>query len=69
MEVLEGDMALQLQGISELDETFFRASFKGQKNALPRPVRKRGNASAKKCKKIPVLVVRDRQDGHCDKIL
>lgn len=67
--VLEDDMTPQLQGIAELDETFFRESFKGQKKGLSRAARKRGNAPAKACKKIPVLVVRDRQDGHRDRIL
>lgn len=69
LEVLENDMSDQLQGIIEMDETFFRESFKGKKKGLPRPARKRGNASAKKCRKIPVLVVCDRQKGHRDRVL
>lgn len=67
--LLEDDMSDQLQGIAEMDETFFRESFKGQKKPLPRPARKRGNAPVKKCKAIPVMVVRDRQGGHRDSIL
>lgn len=34
------DQAPELSGITELDEIFFRESFKGQKKGLPRPARK-----------------------------
>jgi transposase-like protein len=51
-----------MQGIVEADETFFRQSFKGQRQ-LPRsahhrgqPTRQRGTGS----EQVPVLVVRDR---------
>ena len=39
LQAIEFDQATELSGITELDETFFRESFKGQKKALPRPER------------------------------
>ncbi len=52
-------------GIVEVDETFFLASFKGQRRLL-RPARKRGGVGATRGTgkdQIPVMVVRDRE-GH-----
>lgn len=37
----------QLNGIVEVDETFFRLSYKGQKKDLPRKARKRGGQAGK----------------------
>ena len=55
-EVLENDQSDELGEIIELDETFFRESFKGQKKELPRPARKRGEGKKDDCRKIPVMV-------------
>ncbi len=81
MEVIEGDKAAQLKGIVEMDETFFRESFKGQRN-MPRRARKRGGRTApgakkeggeksesEPVKKIPVWVACDRQGGITDAVL
>ena len=43
LEVIDPDQAEVLQGVVELDETLFDESFKGQREGLPRPARKRGN--------------------------
>ena len=40
LEVINNDQAGELCGITELDETFFRESFKGQREGLPRPTPK-----------------------------
>ncbi|RGP91037.1 hypothetical protein BC355_18620 [Vibrio cholerae] len=69
LSVLENDMTDKLSGIVELDETFFRESFKGQKKPLPRPARKRGNQSTVDTRDIPVLIAKDRQGGIRDGIL
>ncbi|MGI9280927.1 MAG: IS1595 family transposase, partial [Endozoicomonas sp.] len=50
-------------------ETFFRESFKGQKKNLPRATRKRGNDKKTECRKIPVMVARDRSDATVDAVL
>ncbi|WBA80996.1 IS1595 family transposase [Endozoicomonas sp. GU-1] len=60
LQVIEHDQAPELSGIAELDETFFRESFKGQKKGLPRPVRKRGSDKKTDCRKIPVMVASSR---------
>ena len=65
----EDDQAPELSAITELDETLFRESFKGQKKNLPRPARKRGNDKKTECRKIPVMVARDRLDATIDAVL
>jgi len=69
LKAIEGDQAPELTGIAELDETFFRESFKGQRKNLPRPARKRGNDKKTECRKIPVMVARDRENQTVDAIL
>ena len=44
LKVLEDGQSNELGEIIELDETFFRESFKGQKKDLPRSARKRVGA-------------------------
>ena len=76
MAVIEPDKADLLVGISEIDETFFRESFKGQRS-LERPARKRGGR--KHCghgkkeqeavKQIPVMVACDRENHVTDAVL
>lgn len=68
LEVINNDQAEELCGITELDETFFRESFKGQRKDLPRPTRKRGN-DPNKARKVPVLVARDRNQHTVDGML
>lgn len=69
LQAIEHDQAPELSGITELDETFFRESFKGQKKALPRAARKRGNDKKTECRQIPVMVARDRDNQTVDGIL
>ena len=52
-------------GIVEADETFFLESFKGQRQPLGRPARKRGGVGAA-WEQIAVLVVRDRSGQTAD---
>ena len=54
MEIVESDKAERLQGIVEMDETFFRESFKGQRQ-LPRPARKRGGLKPRRQRKASGL--------------
>ncbi len=68
LEVINDDQAKELCGITELDETFFRESFKGQRDGMPRPTRKRGN-DPHKARKVPVMVARDRNRHTVDGIL
>ncbi len=81
MAVIEADTTGQLSGISEMDETFFRESHKGQRD-LGENARKRGGRSRRKKKsaekteektkavrKIPVMVACDRQDHVTDAVL
>ena len=68
LEVINNDQADELSGITELDETFFRESFKGQRKSLPRPTRKRGN-DPNKARKVTVLVARDREKHTVDGVL
>jgi transposase-like protein len=68
LEVINNDQAEELCGITELDETFFRESFKGQRKGLPRPTRKRGN-DPNKARKVPVMVARDRSRNTVDGVL
>jgi len=60
-----------MDGIVEVDETYFLESFKGSRN-LPRPARKRGGKATKRGlsqEQIPILVVRDRRGKHFDQVL
>ena len=77
MAVIEGDKANLLSGIAEMDETFFRESFKGQRG-LSRPARKRGGRKWLRAhkkqhkptvKQIPVLVAMDRDNHVIDGVL
>lgn len=51
-----------LTGVVEADETQFRRSYKGQRNALPRPAKKRGGPSAhdEGDDRVPVIVAAQR---------
>lgn len=69
LQAIEHDQAGELNGITELDETFFRESFKGQKKNLPRPARKRGGDKKNECRQIPVLTARDRSKNTVDRVL
>lgn len=69
LEVLKDDQGKELGDIVELDETFLRESFKGQRVDLPRPARKRGNDKKADCRNIPILVARDRSARTVDGIL
>ena len=69
LQAIESDQADELSGITEIDETIFRESFKGQKKNLPRPARKRGNDKKSECRKILVMVARDRTCHTVDGVL
>lgn len=61
-------MAERLEGIVEVDETFFPHSLKGQRH-LPRPARKRGSAIHQRgtgSAQVPVLILRDRHGATAD---
>ena len=65
-----GPQDVKCSGITEIDETYFRESFKGKK-VLHRDPRKRGklNVRGLSSEQIPVVVAKDR-DGHiCDAVL
>ena len=69
LKLLEDSQSNELGKIIELDKTFFRESFNGQKKDLPRPARKRGGSKEKDCRKPPVMVARDRSKRTVDGIL
>ena len=82
MELLQGEQAELLQGIVELDETFFRESHKDSRHRLfQRASQKRGGVRKKRLKpgqlrrqkrpvkKVPVLVACDRQRNMVKKVL
>lgn len=57
----------QLNGIVEVDETFFRLSYKGQKQGLPRKARKRGGQAKKRGiskEQVCVLTAIDRNKNN-----
>lgn len=57
---------VQLSGIVETEETYFRESYKGKRSGLPRSAKKRGTPAGKRGlskEQIPVLVARDRTTG------
>ncbi len=63
---LKDDQPTRLSGLVEVDETFFRESFKGQRSGMPRPPKVRGTPASKpglSAEQIPVLVARDRVTG------
>jgi transposase-like protein len=58
-------------GITEMDETYFRESFKGKKLFHRKP-RKRGKEASMRglsAEQIPVVVARDREGRTCDAVL
>ena len=58
-------------GITEVDETYFRESFKGKKVSHRKP-RKRGKEASLRglsAEQIPVVVARDRTGQTCDAVL
>ena len=58
-------------GITEVDETYFRESFKGKKLSHRKP-RKRGKEASVRglsAEQIPVVVARDRDGRTCDAVL
>ena len=69
LQVLKDDQSDELGEIIELNETFLRESFKGQKKDLPRPARERGGDKKDDCRKIPVMVARDRSKRTVDGVL
>lgn len=73
MEAPKSMKAQRLGGVAEADETYFRRSFKGQRQGLPRPSRRRGGEAGKRglsiAEQVPVLVVCDRSGHAADYIL
>lgn len=65
-----GKQAVKCSGITEIDETYFRESFKGKK-VLHRKARKRGELHVRglSAEQIPVVVARDRHGHTCDAVL
>lgn len=65
-----GEQTVKCSGITEIDETYFRESFKGKK-VLHRKARKRGklNVRGLSAEQIPVVVARDRNGNTCDAVL
>lgn len=64
--------ASALVGIAEADETFFLQSFKGKKQGMARPPRKRGSKASKRGlsdEQTPVLICRDRTGNTADFVL
>lgn len=59
----------ELSGVVEVDETFFRESFKGKRNLTERRPRRRGNAHSAEATLIPVLVARDRNRAVADFVM
>ena len=68
LQIIDNDQADELSGIVELDETFFRENFKGQREDLPRPSRKRGN-DKNQARKVPVMIARDRKKHTVDGLM
>ncbi|PJE79457.1 hypothetical protein CI610_01554 [invertebrate metagenome] len=56
----------KLEGIIEVDETFFWESFKGQRDGLPRAPGRRVREKVK-ARRSPVMVARDRQVNTVDR--
>ncbi len=56
-----------MPGVAEVDETFFRKSYKRQRVGLPRPARKRATPAAKRgisAEQVPVLTAVSRGPRH-----
>jgi transposase-like protein len=61
-----------MTGVVEADEMIFRRSYKGQRQSLPRPAKKRGGAAKKgtEGERVPVLVTIQRGSRiACDSVL
>jgi transposase-like protein len=66
----EQHKAKQLSGIIEVDETFFRESYKGKRTINHRLPRKRGGAVAEEqAPLVPVLLMLDRTEHEADFVL
>jgi transposase-like protein len=67
---LSGLQGVKCSGITEVDETYFRESFKGKK-ILHRKPRKRGKLDVRglSSEQIAVVVARDRSGHTCDAVL
>ena len=65
-----GLKAARCSGITEMDETYFRESFKGKK-VMHRKPRKRGklNVRGLSAEQVPVVVAKDRDGRTCDAVL
>lgn len=65
-----GTQTAKCSGITEIDETYFRESFKGKK-VLHRKARKRGklNVRGLSAEQVPVVVAKDRSGHTCDAVL
>ena len=64
LKLLKDSQSNELGEIIELDKTFFRESFKGQKKDLPRLARKRGGSKKDDCRKTPVMLARDTSNTN-----
>ncbi|WOT03993.1 IS1595 family transposase [Shewanella youngdeokensis] len=66
----EQHKAKQLSGIVEVDETFFRESFKGKRQITHRKPRQRGGGKAcDAAPLVPVLLMLDRSEHEADFVL
>ena len=67
---LSASQTARCSGITEMDETYFRESFKGKKVVHRKP-RKRGDLAVRglSAEQIPVVVARDRNGNTCDAVL
>ena len=66
----EKHKAKRLAGIVEVDETFFRESFKGKRNIHHRKPRRHGKAAkGEKVPLVPVLIALDRTGKEADFVL
>jgi transposase-like protein len=65
-----GPQNVKCSGITEIDETYFRESFKGKK-VMHRKARKRGELKVRglSSEQIPVVVAKDRDGRTCDAVL
>lgn len=71
LRAIEPNADAELSGIIEMDETWFRRSYKG-KRALNRAPHKRGMPTRQRgtgAEKVPVLIAEDRHGHHFDQVL
>jgi len=71
LHAIEPNADAELSGIIEMDETWFRRSYKG-KRALNRAPHKRGMPTRQRgtgAEKVPVLIAEDRHGHHFDQVL